>query len=594
MAATFAGVSGTVAAPAWAEGAAVSTPPVGPEGHGVTIPDGRNQAVGDVLGLGFEQLIRLNGSKVEITAPSAFGGELLETFEVGAKQRYPRPSTLTGARTYPGLEKLEKVTDRTNEASRLAVAGDAIFVSTILGKDYADPTGSIVQKYVVQHDGDRRVLEKQNEYKLDGANLAVTALDAYVHDGQEYVAAGLNTTGVRILQATAGEPGQLGSFRVFRHVHADWDGRLGWWERDMVTTVQLGTDKQKRLILIAGKITYEHPAIVATDLRAGERVDDTGNHVYLWKNNDRWLDLGDMLNDRFEWPDVVEFGTVGPQETPIVAISWPTRNRTSFLFPDSGVTWNWTDGISPTTAVRYFTDGEGNNRVFVRRAPAGPILGMSAGGQWEFYEDVDDARVQSAVPGYRVWNLTLENQSRHDVTLTPYRGSTRLEGCWYGDDLSTDRPLPATRIDLRAGGAAGPFVTARRTSGAACGNDHPGVLYAQVAPKGAPEQAQIVKLLGDVAGLRLDQEVGAGALTVRTERDGMFDVRLVVTDRHEAPTPVKAPTLTASRLTPAPAPTYKPTDYLDDPTRPVFRFTVTDQRWHVPGADELTNVTLPV
>jgi hypothetical protein len=69
-------------------------------------------------------------------------------------------------------------------------------------------------------------------------------------------------------------------------------------------------------------------------------------------------------------------------------------------------------------------------------------------------------------------------------------------------------------------------------------------------------------------------------------------VKVVVADRHAAPTIVGAPKLEAARLTPAV--TNPPVvDIPDDPRRPVHRFTVSGVTWKVPGATgDLAEVAL--
>jgi hypothetical protein len=578
--------------------AAADNPGLPPEAR-ITIPGGTNEAVGDVLGLGYEQVIRIKGSKVEILDPSLRGGKVRLSFEAGARQNFPtqRPD-LPGfpSKTYAGLVRMATV-DPGREASRLAVVGSHIYVSNILANDdHTAPAGSEIRKYEVYMSGAYAAFREMKKYRktLNGIDdrYAVTALDAFMHEGREYLAYGLNTEGVRVAR------GDVEGLPTFRTVHADWDSRGGVWTRDMVTVVQLGTDDQNRLLLIAGKITYEHPAIVATDLRVGEKDGpndtDVWHHTYLWKNNDRGLDLWDLWNERYEWPELIEFGTIGPNKRPMVAISWPTRNRTSFLYPETGVTWNWTDGLAPTTAVRFFTDPSGDNRVVVRRLWAGPVLGMDHAGGWVWHYDLGDDDIPNAIPGYRAWSLSIDNRSRSDVTLTPYRGGSRIDGCWLGTDLRTSGTnLPSDPISVPLGGRAGPYITAQSMLMKECWGDNEGVFYVQVAPKSAPDQTQLVKVIGGPGGLRIDQQVGGGGLTARLEQDGATGYRLVVADQHGAPTPAGAPTLTAKRLTPESTAT-KVTDSPDDPSRPVYRFTVSNQKWQVPGADQLSNVTLPV
>lgn len=320
---------------------------------GVTVGSARNQATGDVLGLGYEQVIRIEGSTVVVAEPTYRGGAVLRQFEARVNTTWLKWRTPLGydSQPYYGQYNLEDIVK--HQASRIAVLGGDIFVSRLYESRYINGGprwDTIVEKYDV--DG---TLQTERIYEAH----AITALDAYEFQGQGYLAMGLNKDGVRIAKADA--PG----LPDYRAVHEDWTGREFAFQgpkRDQVTVVKLGTDGTGRLMLIAGKITYGHPAIVATDLRAGTPGGGAG--VYMWTNNERPFDAPDL---NWQFPDLVDFGALDPSGRPAIAISWPSLGRVSFLDAASGADWTWVDRGVGAHAIRFFTDRDGKGFVAIAR-----------------------------------------------------------------------------------------------------------------------------------------------------------------------------------------------------------------------------------
>lgn len=320
---------------------------------GATVGSARNQATGDVLGLGYEQVVRIEGSTVVVAEPAYLGGAVLRRFEAGLNTTWLKWRTPLGydERPYYGQQNLEDVVK--HQASRIAVLGGDIFVSRLYESRYFNGGprwDTIVEKY--NADG---ALQTGRIYEAH----AITALDAYEFEGQGYLAMGLNRDGVRV--AKADEPG----LPDFRAVHEDWTGREFFFQgpkRDQVTVVKLGTDGAGRLMLIAGKITYGHPALVATDLRAGTPGGGAGAH--MWTNNERPFANPDL---NWQFPDLVDFGPLDPSGRPVVAISWPSLGRVSFLDAATGADWTWVDRGVGAHAIRFFTDRNGNALVAIAR-----------------------------------------------------------------------------------------------------------------------------------------------------------------------------------------------------------------------------------
>ncbi|MDR5698776.1 hypothetical protein RH864_02915, partial [Agromyces sp. LY-1074] len=190
------------------------------------------------------------------------------------------------------------------------------------------------------------------------------------------------------------------------------------------------------------------------------------------------------------------------------------------------------------------------------------------------------------VPGYRPWSVQIDNRSRSEVTVTSFAGSSRAEGCWLGAALhGVPAPLPAAPQAIPAGAAAGPYQAAHRTRGQACDQSTPGVFYLQVEPKDEPGNRRVVRLMAKAHEMELESQVGSGRLTMRLERIGVdLGTRIVISDQHAAPAIAAAPVLAAARLTPATPVGWKATMDPDDPSRPVYRFTVSGVDWQLPGA----------
>lgn len=313
---------------------------------GVTIGSARNQATGDVLGLGYEQVIRIEGTAVVIAEPTYRGGARLQRFDAKLSQAWPN------SLSYYGQKNLEDVVR--HAPSRIAVLGTDIYVSRLFEfkADGQSRWDSVVSKY--RADG---TFQTSREFQ----NHAITALDAYRLDGREYLAIGLNRHGVRV--AYADRP----NLPDFRAVHEDW---TGWergdynqdFERDQATVVKLGVDHTGRLMLIAGKITYAHPAVVATDLRVG--VDGVWAGEHMWTNN---LRSKTDYNRHWLFPDLVDFGSLDPSGRPVVAIAWPRIGRVSFLDAATGADWTWIDRGAGAHAIRFFTDRDGNGLIAIAR-----------------------------------------------------------------------------------------------------------------------------------------------------------------------------------------------------------------------------------
>lgn len=557
-----------------AEMAGAAQPATLPAETGITVPSGKNEVAADVLGLGYEQIVRLNESKVEVVEPVSRGSKVLKSFEVGATREWPKHGL--GSVFYGGSNMIEKVVG--HSASRLAVAGKHIYVSNLLTrleKDYSDkwivlPDGSVLKKY----SADGALLDER--YEQD-TSLAITAMDGFVWKNEEYLALGYNKRGVRIVKpAVAGMPNH-------------GDGLLLHWSgphrpggetvpRDQIIEVKFGTAADGRLLVAMGAVTQEMPALAVHDAIGGGE---------LWVKNFRPHQLG------WEWPEVIAFGKLGTEGLPHIAVGWPTLGRVTFMDAEKGHERGSLDG-GVVSVIRFFTDAAGEHRVGIRRGIGmeftSHVARLDAAGVPTFTENGEAGDLEWMVPGYRAAAIHVENRSRAEISFKTYSAPTRTRGCWYGSELKGASPaLPKQPVRIAPGANTGPYASAWRTVGEQCYSSDVGVFYVQVDVPGEPGHRRIVQLEGDRNGARIKEQVGSDRLSVRVEpfnvvTDGVFGMRLVVTDTHAAPTVAGAPKLEGARLTPAPAAGWKPTEKVDDPSRPVHRLTVSDVSWTVPGA----------
>lgn len=326
----------------------------------ITVGHARNQATGDVLGLGYEQVIRFDGPDVIITEPVTRGGAELRRFPAYASSSWP---DWRGAWS-PFTGQTDLVWYVKHEASRIAVLGDDVYVSRLVQVDGV--WGAMIRKYST--DG-----VVQSKRWISGA--AVTALDGYEYGGREYLAVGLSEYGVRVLRADEfGLPG-------FRDVHTDWIGHRKTMyanHSDIVTAVRLGTDAAGRLVLISGRLTFGNHAIVATDLRAAEP--EGAESSLLWQHNE----LGSprsllQYDERWEFPDLIASGPLGTDGRPLVAVSWPRTGRVSVVDAETGTEWLSRSASTGAHALRFFEGGDGTGYLLIVRDAAGGVESFEIG-----------------------------------------------------------------------------------------------------------------------------------------------------------------------------------------------------------------------
>jgi len=542
-----------------------------PPDAGVTVPSGKNEVVVDVLGLGYEQVVRLNGSRVEVVEPVTRGSGVLRSFEAGASSVWPRQWSQVPI-FYGGWNMADRVG---HSASRLAVAGGHIFVSNLRVSDEGtfmlrEPRGTVVTKYTV----DGKLVDRRYE----GDEFAVTALDGFVWQGEEYLAIGFNQLGVRIVKA--GVSGMPDFKTVMWHYSGSHRfGSLPTNERDQITALEFGTDGS-RLFVAVGVLTGDLPALLMYDAVTGEE---------LWAKNLRPNDPA-----KFEWPDVIAFGGFGGNGKARVAVGWPTLGHLDFMDAVDGAERGRITG-GAVTAARFFTDASGEPRIGFRRDSSSHVAKPDLGGSPVVTDNAGPKDLEWMVPGYRAWSVQVENRSRTDVTIRTFSGPSRAEGCWHSAQVpGGSAPLPIQTARIPATGTAGPFTTAQLLRGASCG-DNPGVFFAQVEPAGEPAHRQVIQVQVGAHGAAVTTQVGTGRLEGALEPAGRSGFRLIIADRHARATIAEAPIIAATRLTPAAPEGTVPTSSPDDPTRPVHRFTVSGVGWQVPGADaDLTATTLPL
>jgi hypothetical protein len=322
-----------------------------------TTAPGPNEAAADVLGLGFDQVVRLRGSRVEIVAPPSHGG-VLASFDAATGATWPGCD-----RPLHGQDVLRAVG---HDASRVAVVGGRIAVSVVRCSadqstfPWSDGRGwSAVELY--EPDGTfvtRRTF-------ADG--VAVTALDGITVGGVAYLAVGLSTSGVRVVRAD--QPG----LPDHHAVPADWRRHVGRRDdREIVVAVRFGLTDDGRTMLVSAAITFDGAAIVATDVLDGR---------LLWSDNHR---TSQPLRDR---PTSVAAGRFGPNGAPTVSVAW-SSGRLTLHDAGRGTRPFAVEGHPEKSVVaqRFVTTENGGRLLTIRRQVGVVVLAAGAGAGGRLHE----------------------------------------------------------------------------------------------------------------------------------------------------------------------------------------------------------------
>lgn len=303
---------------------------------------GSNEVAADVLGMGFDQVVRLDGSRVEIVAPESHGSRVLVSFEAGTDATWPGCD-----RPLHGQDVLRAVG---HEASRVAVVGRRIAVSVV--RCAADPTP------------DQRGSSAVDLYETNGAfvtrrtfddGVAVTTLDGVVVNGVAFLAIGLSASGVRVVLAD--EPG----LPDHHSVPADWRRHAARrTDREIVVAARFGAADDGRPVLVCAAVTFDGTAIVVTDVLDGR---------LLWSDN---IVVDEPLRDR---PTSIAVGPFGRTGVPTVSVAWSSGRLT--LHDASRGTRPYQVAPQPENAVTaqsFVTGADGRRLLAVRRRLGAMVL----------------------------------------------------------------------------------------------------------------------------------------------------------------------------------------------------------------------------
>ncbi|WP_211368094.1 putative Ig domain-containing protein [Microbacterium rhizomatis] len=550
-----------------------------PTGAGITIAPNSAAATGDVLGLGYEQVIQINGSNVEIREPQNRGGNVIRSFPalVRSELGWDRWGFATSLGSLGGMSL---------PTARLTVDGGSVYVAgVVLDKETCPevlPCSEAPKMRVFRYGGDGALLGSR-EFAFPNQ---VTSLSAQSVHGRTYLAVGLTRGGVRILDGkTLEDRTQL---------HTDWSRYDLVVDMDVATMVGLGVlpgDGGGQLVSVAGRWTHDAWSVVASDALTGAQ---------LWTYN--WHAT---LQDRVV-PDLVSFGEYGPNGEVAVAIGWWKQNKVDILDAKTGAKLSSVAGDSKVTGLRFFTDVDGQKMLAIQRDGISEIGSIDAGGGWKSVTEIDTGSTSSAVtlakyfvPGYRAGTVKVANSAAGDVSVKFYSSRNRDNGCWVGSVFPGATPWPSLPFKVAPATESAPYGTATLTGAGDCAAER-GVFFAEVTDT-TGNARQIVKIGTDINEpwkLSVLETAGdnqyAVALTPNDRAGSVLgDWKLTVTDQFTAPTAITAPTVTGARLTPAMADGYKPTANVDDPSRPVYRFTVTGAQWDIPNAAQRAGATLP-
>lgn len=185
-------------------------------------------------------------------------------------------------------------------------------------------------------------------------------------------------------------------------------------------------------------------------------------------------------------------------------------------------------------------------------------LPVTAGSPNTVTADWDEFRAW--YPGIKQGRLRVDNSSGEPVTVTLHAASDSSSGCWYAPAWADSPAFPTAGIALATGQTSATYVMGAYTAGpdgscAATSNADIWRGYLVITPVDHPADTRLVRLRLN-RDLTVDVENQAGGATSVSVAQtpphmSAFGLWTITVDTPAAPTPLAAPTVTPSRITPA-------------------------------------------
>lgn len=554
------------------------------------------EGVGDVLGLGYEQRVVLDGDTVKIYGPTDAGEPLLSSFKAIANTTYHTHRSL-----FEPIEGFQNLQHHGFFKPMLAVGTNAIYVTEPINGSSGSPftEGSMIRRWewFPQLAQPRWIQNRMAEHR--GGHV-VTAIATGMVGGTEVVAVGLNKHGARIHRAdTLAYPANGYMFAN------DWNGYRGWqppaYARDHVTAIGIGKIAGRGDVLFLGRMTTEAHAIHAYDAAANT---DTSFWNIEHRPHQRMED--------FRYPTSFAFGdrdTSGAARK--IVATWNRESQVVIFDPKTQQELGRTGELhSAGRWARFFPAADGTEHLAVALDHGGRAFRYSPGTGTKLTElpigdhgrtMVNPTEFLDWFPGYKSFDLTVVNDSRNPIDVT-WTGSTDADkGCWIAASLPAAAALPT--------GASTSFRTGYYTVGnpvqdADCQRVERG-MFLTAAPAGAHRVGSLIaRLFEENGALITDPEkwvVTDGTLQVSLTRNTAnphpFGWTVTIADAIGEPVLAtdSEPTLEATRLTAAAGSgTIPDPNSPTDPMYPVYRIQVDGIAWTIPDITKNNTATVRV
>jgi len=576
----------------------------------------RDELTGDFRGLGYDQRMRAEDSRLDIYDSASRGGKLLSN---------PAPLDLHVTQDDTGtLHPWAPVAYESGGSSQcggcmqnwwsyyhlstiyLARNNDSLFIT---GSKGASAETYVNYLYMVPKNGSCASADCATVTRLPsifepGAygevqrTVTVTSLAAGYVAGRPYLAVGLSDTGVQIYDVSGVYPVLTGTFTGMATgddsqtpvTALAWDpagsgllavGVISWSDRAFMVHVGADGTVQSWQSSLAGVTRGQlEPLVMSAAIGKGANGEPV---VAFGMDEDGRLQI--FKNPAGATQEVAPTSSSGGGQGTIVAINPIPRVDDSGLGDDFAVSYQAGSDIGHGSGGLWRWDGT---------ASALTALPLTSGSS-PFLPDWDTFR--KWYPGIKEGRFRITNASWEPVTIDLHDRPQPGYGCWYAPAWFGAAAFPSQPLPVAAGQTSDIYSMGAYTAGAqgGCGASDPSGTwrgYLTITPINHPADVKIVNMqLNPDMSVLIDDKPGdqaGGSTRVVTlthdhppnspqELGGAFGQWTITVNTPAAPTPQAAPTVTGYRLT------------TTQPGRAdVYRFDVGSTTWSVPGAGAAT------
>lgn len=562
----------------------------------ILIRDDRFEAAADVLHLGRQQRVVLEGKDIAIYDHPAHGGALLHKITGAVKSDWPTEKMTPSLHDWVNNANYKDAARNGVWGSTIAVSGDGIFVTDpqvetkrtgtghVISRNHT-VTSTTVQKYQVERSPSGQYETRTGPAAVHAGNHVVTRLASGNVNGEDVIVMGLNHNGIRIHKASDLKSSSLAKYEL-KHLKA------------AVVSLAVGTRDDGRQMVAFGQVHDFHVAMVDAT---------TGEDLAIYRGEGHA-------------PTSLAFGKMGPDDKQFLGVGYVAGKWKAKLLDPMGphhspARSHYTDDHPGAVhALTFFEDAQGEKRLAVSRnfdANRANVLKRSDSDidrmeavEWTDRKvDLTHQEMREAGSGFWRGRLLVENATKQPVDAYISSANDGQKGCWVNPPGKKDSFPAGKPVVVEPGKTSPEYAATPSTLGSSfdcLGKERS--MYVTVTKKDQPGSRQVAKVTynqqnGKLAVDSADGSKGGNVLAVQMSsvHNGSGDNplgtwKLKITD-HGEPSISQPPKLEGKRLTAAPSQAWL--DEIeengtvpgpDDPRRPVYRFDVPSVEWKVPGA----------